>query len=307
MTLTLVEQVAVDLVRDDRQVALEADLGHARELVSREDTTHRVVRIAEQERARAGVDGGAERVQIRGVAAVAIAGERDVVARQLVIARRAEDRGIDRHLHEEPVARPGERAAGHVEAGDHARDHDDRLGRHRPAVALLQTVHEDLGELRLLEAVAVHAVLDPLAQRADHRLRRGEVHVRDPEREHVGGILPPLVAGGGAALDDAVEVVGHVGHLRGGHPPHPALSPEGRGLSATLAPKGRGQGEGRIHGGGTRDRTRRGPRRPDRRRCTSSPRRTSPCGAASRWRWCRPCASRSCRRGGRSRSSRRSG
>jgi len=55
---------------------------------------------------------------------------------------------------------------------------------------------EDLGELRLLEAIAEHAVLDPLAERAHHRLGREEVHVGDPEREHVRRVFPPLVAGG---------------------------------------------------------------------------------------------------------------
>jgi len=109
------------------------------------------------------VDGGAERVEIHLVAAVAIAAEESLVAGELVIARRPEDRRIDRELQQEPVARLGQGAAGHVEAGDHTRDHDHRLRRYLPAIALLQAIHEHLGELRLLEAVAVDAVLDPLA------------------------------------------------------------------------------------------------------------------------------------------------
>ncbi len=162
MALAGEEQVAVDLIRDDRDVVFEADLGHPGELLAREHAAHRIVRVAEDERARAGMDRRAEAVEIGHVAAVALAAERGPVAAELVVGRGPEDRGIDRQLHEQAVARRGEGVAGHVESRGHAGGHDERFRRDRPAVALLHAVHEDLAELWPLEAVAVDAVLDPL-------------------------------------------------------------------------------------------------------------------------------------------------
>src|SRR4029453_10493749 len=89
---------------------------------------------------------------------------------------------------------------------DHAGQEHHRLGAHAPAVALLDAVRHHLEELRLLEHVAVDAVLGALAQRPHHGLGGGEVHVRHPEREHVLVELPPLVARGGTAVDEAIEV-----------------------------------------------------------------------------------------------------
>ena len=192
---------------------------------------------------------------------------------------------------------------GEVEAGDDAGDHQERLRRHAPAVALLQPVQEDLVELGLLHAVAEDAVLDALAQRADDGFRRAEVHVRHPERQHVGRILVPLVALGPAAVDDVVEVVDSwlspgAALLTGPHVARPR--PPGSGAVPTFTVTSE-----RRRSVWPSCRPRRARRRPGRRRCTSSRRRSVPSGAASRWRWCRPCASRSCRTGGRWRSTRR--
>ena len=227
----------MDLVGDDRDVALEADPRHPGELVAREDAADRVVGVAEDERARARVDRGAKGVEIGHVAAVPLAPERGAVAGEPVVGRGPEDRRVDRQLHQQAVAGRGERVTGHVEAGDHARDQHQGLRRDRPAVALLHAIDEDLGELRPLEAVAVHPVLDALPQRPHHRLGRGEVHVRHPERQDVGGILAPLVAVGGTALDDAVEVVGHGGH-RGEALPLTLPSPQGERVCDVPLPEG---------------------------------------------------------------------
>jgi len=121
VALALVEQIAVDFVGDDREVALEADLRHARELGPREHAPGPDCAGCRQEGAGAGVDGAAERVEVHRVAPVAVAGQGDLVAGELVIAGDRRMGGLDRHLHQEPVARLRERAAGHVEAGDHPR------------------------------------------------------------------------------------------------------------------------------------------------------------------------------------------
>ena len=51
-----VDEVLVDLVGDDQQVVLGGDAQHAQGLGAREDGAGRVVRIAEQQRARAARD-----------------------------------------------------------------------------------------------------------------------------------------------------------------------------------------------------------------------------------------------------------
>src|SRR5262249_47686530 len=135
------------------------------------------------------------------------------VAARPQVAGAGQDRRVRGDLLEEPVTRAREDARGHVEAGDHAGEHHHGLGRHAPAVAPSDARGRHLEELRLLVHVPEHAVGGALAQRAHHRLRGGEVHVGDPEREDVLVVLLPLVARGGSAIDDAVEVEpgGHVG------------------------------------------------------------------------------------------------
>src|SRR5207249_3444472 len=71
---------------------------------------------------------------------------------------------------------------------------------------------EQLVELGLLEGqVAEDTVLDPVAERADDRLGRLEIHVRHPERQDVRTVLLPLGAVGSPAVDETIEVVGHGG------------------------------------------------------------------------------------------------
>ncbi len=79
-------------------------------------------------------------------------------------------------------------------------------------LAFEQPVREQLVELGLLEGqVAEDAVLDPFAERADHRLGRLEIHIRHPERQDIGTVLLPLGAIGVPPIDETIEVVGHGG------------------------------------------------------------------------------------------------
>ena len=77
------------------------------------------------------------------------------------------------------------------------------------------------------ERVAEDPVGDARLERLDHRRRRGEVHVGDPEGQHVVAVEVPLEAGGAPALDGGVEVEVHAqrladrpatGGTRGGRP-----------------------------------------------------------------------------------------
>src|SRR5262249_17516360 len=140
-------------------------------LLAREHAADRIVRIAEQEEARALADPRRERVDVDLVAAVGAARERRLFAREPDAAGRAEDRRIDRRLEDQPRARGRPEAAGHVEARDDARDDPNCIRRDAPAVPLEQPIGEELVEFWLLEGqVAEDTVLDPLAERADNRL-----------------------------------------------------------------------------------------------------------------------------------------
>jgi hypothetical protein len=139
-------------------------------------------------------------------------------------------------------------------------------------------------------------------QEGDHLLPPLEAKPRAAEVLHAQGRVAEHVVGVVVPLDVYRAVESFTGW-------GPVYGPSGRARQGPGAGSGTGTPAGtralvflaRL----TRGRPRRDPLRPGRRRCTSSPRRTSPCGGASRWRWCRPCASPSSRRGGRSRSTRR--
>src|SRR5262249_3833129 len=212
VALTAEGQLAVDLVGHDREAAAQARLGQARQLRAREDAADRIVRAAEQEESRAVADGRRERVDVDLVAPVRPARQRGLRAREADAGGRAEDRWVDRRLEDEPVAGHRQDPSSHVEARNDPGDQHYRVRRHAPAVALQEPIGEQLVELRLLEGqVAEDAVLDPLAERADHGLRRLEVHVRHPERQDIGAVLLPLGAVGVPAVDETIEVVGHGG------------------------------------------------------------------------------------------------
>jgi hypothetical protein len=64
-------------------------------------------------------------------------------------------------------------------------------------------------EFRLFRPIPEKAVLHAFPESPDHGLGRWEVHVGHPEGQDVRRELVPLVALGAAAVDDAVEIVGH--------------------------------------------------------------------------------------------------
>ena len=204
-----IDQIAVDLVGTDHESAPETDLGHATELFTRVHPSHGVVGVAEHEHARAGGDGPLERVPVHRVATIASSGEIHGVAGQPHIVGQAQDGRVHGQLLEQPVARRGEGATGDVEAGDHTRQEHEGLRLDPPALALEEPLAHDLVEFGLLDAVAEDAVLHTLAEGPGHRLRGGEVHVGDPERQDIGRELVPLRALGGSAVDLTVEVVRH--------------------------------------------------------------------------------------------------
>ena len=200
------QQIAVDLVGDDPEIALQAGRRHALELRATVDAAHRVVRVAEHEGPRAGRDGGGEGVEIDHVAPAAVTRQHVLFPHAPQVAPGAQDRRIGRRLQQDALARRGQRPAREVVGDVHAGHQHDGLGAHAPAVALGHALGDRLRQLGMLGEVAEEAVGDARLESREHRGRRGEIHVGHPQGQHVGAELVPLVAVAGAAVGDAVEV-----------------------------------------------------------------------------------------------------
>ena len=123
------------------------------------------------------------------------------------MAWRGEDRRIGRRLHHDAVARRQEGLERHVEARLDARQEDEGIGRHRPAISLAKVPDERLTQRVLRNAIAEHRMVEPLADRRHDLVRHGKVHVRDPERQHVGWVAAPFRAARAVPIERAVEVV----------------------------------------------------------------------------------------------------
>ena len=152
------QQVAVDLVRADEEIVAQAGVGHARQFIAAEGTPDRVMRIAQDEDTGPVGDGSLEGVEVNAVLSRLRAGQLHRVAFQPGVAGGGQDGWIDGRLHQHAVARGRDRAAGQVEAGDHAwHEHDVGFG-HLPAVQAGQPFDDDGAQIGRFAAVAEHAV-----------------------------------------------------------------------------------------------------------------------------------------------------
>jgi hypothetical protein len=123
------------------------------------------------------------------------------------IDRRAEEGRVDRRRREHRIARLADGAAGDVEPRHQARQPDDPLG----IDCSRRNLRAQVADHRFRLAgrgmvVAEHAVPDALAQGLQHRRRRGEIHVGDPQRNDIApGVLRPFHRVAAGTLDRLVE------------------------------------------------------------------------------------------------------
>ena len=197
----------MDFVGADEQVVTQTQFGHAHHLVFAEDAPHGIMRIAQQEHPCAVGDGTRKKGVIHTVASVGVARQLHSVRRCVGRPGGVEDRRIDRRLDEQPVTRLEKCLRRQIERRHHARQENDRLRRDRPTVKLLQTRDNRFYQRRRLRLVPEDAVLHPRPQRRDHRLRRDEVHIRHPHRQHVSAVILPFHALRPTTVNDAIEVV----------------------------------------------------------------------------------------------------
>ncbi len=211
----------MDLVAHEHEVVAAAEVDDPLDLVAAPDAAERVVRMAEQEHAGVGRRGGLEAVERELPAAVPELG-RHGDQPPAAPAGRLQERRVDRRDRQHGLAGRGERVAGEVQSRHDARQPHDPLAVDAPAVATLEVGDDRLDQGVGHQRVAEDAVSCAGRERLDHLRRRGEVHVRDPQRQRVAGVEVPLEAGGAPPLDGGVEVEVHAHRLAEGRPVAPA-------------------------------------------------------------------------------------
>ena len=184
----------MDFVGTDHHIVSKADLGHPFQLLPLKDPAHWIVRVAQDKNARPVGNGRFKGLKINDIAPVRLPRKLHFVTGKPGVGGGVQDGRVNRRLYQHSISGRGKGMTGLVKAPADSRQKQQRLGRHRPAVESLQSLHHHLAEFRRLHAVAKHAVFHTLAEGAEHRLRGTEVHVCHPEGQHVLVITPPLVA-----------------------------------------------------------------------------------------------------------------
>jgi hypothetical protein len=201
----------VDLVGEHPRAVPVRDRGHAGQLRRGKRAAQRVVRVGQDERARAGRERRADRVEVERRPAGGIRdgghgddrppGQRDAVQERRVGRRGDDDRCVlAEHLDRE--ADPGH----HVAGLDHVRRVD------APAQAVGGEAGQRLGEAGARQCrVAEVAAVDGVVQRGRDRRAGPDVHLGHPGRQDVVPV-PPLDRAGGAELAVREVEVGELGH-----------------------------------------------------------------------------------------------
>ena len=208
MTASFVQhQAAVDLVGADHQVAPFTDPGNSFEFVSLEHAADGIVRIAQHEQTGAVVHRRLGRIPIPGPALVGPLPQGGLLQLAPVVGRGAEEGWVDRRCREHAVAVVADRAAGHVEGADHARQPDQPARFDAPAVIAIHRVDDRAVERWPGVGVAQHAMIEACPDRVDHDLGGGEIHVGHPHRNDVAAFeARPFFAGHRPSINDSVEI-----------------------------------------------------------------------------------------------------
>ena len=181
-------QILVDLVRDQDQVVLLGEAGDGGDLVPGPDPAARIVGRAEDDHADAAPgDRGAGGVEVDPVQPV-LDRHRRLDHPALVRADHAGEGVVDRGEQQDAVAGGGEGVERDRDGRDDARRRKDPVGLDRPAVARRHPARDRAPPRPVVAHVAEDAVVDVVAKRLQHAVRRAEIAVGDPHRQAVVGI-----------------------------------------------------------------------------------------------------------------------
>ena len=206
---TLMDEVAMDLVGQDQEVAAFAFARDEAELRAGEDPAGRIVRIAQDE----GAGAGKRRPEAFGIDVETRCGRhhRQVDALEVPVFRRVEQGAVERRLHGNAVAGRQEGLQRHVHAGLDAGQEDQGRWLYGPAVPVAQRVHDGFAQAVRRVGITQHGLVEPPADGVEDRLGGGKVHVGDPHGQHAVRVVVPLLAVcGGPAVEHGVEGGGHV-------------------------------------------------------------------------------------------------
>ena len=212
MLLSVEDQVGVDFVADHRDLVFQAQFHHPAELLLRPDNAHGVVGIAQQEQVRL-LELGLEVRPVHRPAAVLFCQPvfNDPPSGKFGhVVKLAIDRGLNQHI--APLGGVELHAGAESLHHSQAEAHQARV--RGPAVPAALPVPDGLEIAGGPGGVAPEALLCPGLQGVDDGLGGLEVHVRNPEGNHVLGaeFLEPLVVLGGevsSPVDDLIKVVSH--------------------------------------------------------------------------------------------------
>jgi hypothetical protein len=128
---------------------------------------------------------------------------------QAPMARRMAQRRVVRHLHHNVLLRLHQRLERHVEARLDSRQEDQLLRLDAPGVFVPQVGNDGFAQIVRGHAVADHRVFQTLLQGLDDHRRRGEIHVGDPHRQHIGRVAAPFGAAGVMAVEHLIKIESH--------------------------------------------------------------------------------------------------
>ena len=192
MLVAVQHQVGVDLVGDDLHAVLHADVAHLLELLTGPAAANGVVGVAEDEVLGAVLGLGFKVLQIHGVIAVFVPLQGADHQLPAGVVHHVGKGMVDGLLNEHLVAGLGEHGQHHAHTGHHAggKGHLGNIG--QPAVALLLPGGDGLKVLGGTPGVAEDTLVSSRLDGLHDAGCRTEVHIRDPQRDHVVGAVVQL-------------------------------------------------------------------------------------------------------------------
>jgi len=212
--LVIVEdKPAMDLVGADNHLAVETDTGKPQKLITGEDASGGVLRVAEDEHPGPLGDRVLYAAEVKDIpGTVDRMGHRDKCS--LREDRRDEKGRIGRDGGHYRVACFPYGSAGDVQPGHETRQPDDPLGFYHPCMHAFKHVQNSLKEVVGWEGVTEDTVLDVPVERGNNGRRGLEVHIRHPQgKDILPFVLVPLEACGIAALYRNTKIKGHIGRF----------------------------------------------------------------------------------------------
>ena len=185
---------AVDFVAHERGVVGDYQFREAGEFVAFVDAPGWIVRIAEQHHRRLPRDAGCQIVEVHRPAVIAAEHQRRDLPPQTGSHGHVEERRIGGRQHHQIRRRTGQHLRREIERRHDAGDPHQPLFAHDPVVASRKPGDERLHRRGRRGGVAEDRMLQAFADRVDHERRNWQVHVRDPERQHVApGVALPFL------------------------------------------------------------------------------------------------------------------